>query len=237
MKYFEEIDDTFKTIEIGGYAAYSSQYNTDLLSIYFPYGEATGKDQPNGQIIIYDNTGGDASLYLDDPIVRAIIESVKITSTETGSPSSSQIFEQIAESMLSKLGSSLEELTPDGVSKTDIGGAEGDFTIITFFFDPDAEVDAGAVAAGIITIFRDGADGQKIYDVYKLREDPGNKVEVKVEDKARQLSKDYADFTHGSADFGLFSEGTMMLVYMDFGMVAADGEEARPVVTMNIQER
>ena len=234
MKSAKKHYTTFQQMTIGGYTGYYTQSSemTHMLSIKFPYGEATAKDQPNGQIILYVEEGGDALELLENPVVLSIIESVKIIGTHTHS--GVKTLEQLADDFLSKFNTSLEGMKPDGTVEANARFIESDGACyVDYFFEAGAEVDFEPAIRGIITILYNASDNQKIYNVYDFRENPATAREKSVEGLVKQSISDFASYGMASADFGFYKDGAPIQVYITFGRVKVGGsDEPTPIITI-----
>ena len=235
MQLAEKYQDTFKPVTIGGYAGYSVQNNIEVLIINFPYGEATGKGQPYGSVTIVERDGGDPSKYLDDPIVRGILDSIKIIGAHVHSGAGPDE-EPLDEEYLKGLGLSVALLKPEGAAGVSASGKKGDYNI-NFDFEPGSDVDVRLMATGVISAFRNIADNQKLYNVYVFREDPRRAGEKTVDSLVKGIHDDFVNNRMGTADFGLYASGTPVYVYMTFGMVTSSAsDEPFPLLSIIIKE-
>ena len=73
----------FTLFSISGQEGFYSYFESfedhpDNLYIFFPFGNNTGNDQPYGSIVINDPDKKGAERYLDDPVIQAILASVRL---------------------------------------------------------------------------------------------------------------------------------------------------------------
>jgi hypothetical protein len=227
--------DSFKPVAIGGYAGFSVQHDISVITIEFPYGEATAMDQPFGSINIVERDEGDPSKHLDDPIVRDILDSIELIGTHVHSGAGSEEA-PLDEEYLLGLGLSIAVLKPEGSTGVDVSVAK-DRYVVNFSFEQDARVDVGLMARNAISAFRDVADSQKLYNVYVFREDPGRADEKTVDSLVKGMQDDFANGGIGAADFGFYTSGTPVYVYMTYGIVRSGASDERfPMLSISINE-